>query len=98
MADVPKHLTEANAHRILEALAQKGITRICPRCVGGVVGVCDGFFAPAMSKDLDDAMRMFGEKIVLPMLGLTCNNCGYTSFHSLAVLGLADLFHKEGPK
>lgn len=87
MAQLTKMTPEAikaKTEELVRALKEKGITGQCPRC-----GRNDwqaslfGYFVSALPVE--------GVTIPpphIPILNLTCNNCGSTQLHNLNVLGM----------
>lgn len=81
-----------NSQRILDKLNERGVGRKCPMCSATQFKIFPSFFAPFLSNDDDEASDFESEKRLYPCLGLVCENCGFTSQHSLEPLGLMDLF------
>jgi hypothetical protein len=95
MADEPKLITQESLSIIIQKLTEKGISGQCPVCINGVFQVSDGFLTVPCTKDLAHAIEVIGEKTFFPCVGLVCNNCAFTRFHSLGALGLLHLFDKK---
>lgn len=63
----------------------------CPMCHKGPFTIIDGFFNISIQSNLS-SYTLGGTTV--PMVAITCNNCGYISFHALGALGLLDSFQK----
>lgn len=59
--------------------------------------IADGYFSLPLTKNVNDAKTLIGDKSLFPCVGMVCQACGFTSFHSLAKLGLMFLWTREGP-
>ena len=91
-------IPEEAMRRIIEAIQAKmgGQTAHCTICGNNTWGV-DGYVATVLG-DGPLEIRISGN--VLPMVALSCRNCGNTNFLNLLVLGLGDLVKAapDGPK
>jgi hypothetical protein len=81
-----------HAKRIIERLNERGVGRQCPMCKAQRFKIIPSFFAPFLSDDADEAFDFEREKRLYPCIGLVCENCGFTTQHSLEPLGLKNLF------
>ena len=90
--EAPDLLPQDVIKKISANLEEKKVRLVCPMCGSKVFNVVDGFFSLPLSKNLDGASQMFGERQVFPCAGMVCENCGFTSFHSLGPLGLMDRY------
>ena len=91
MPERERMIPEEDAHRILETFHEKVIQAECPMCHRSNFSLIDGYLAPLMHKNLPD-MNLFKHHQAFPMVAIMCTNCGFTSQHSLAPLGLMSLF------
>lgn len=80
----PETVTPEKLRTIIAALEAKNVSKQCPRCTNNkwnaeVLGIVvhplrhKGFSVPPP---------------LIPILLLTCNNCGWTAMHNLNVLGI----------
>lgn len=69
---------------VIEKLLEKNI-KDCPMCGSKSFGVLDDFYVPVI---LNDPNKKGVVKYATPMVVISCNNCGFTSQHVAATLGL----------
>lgn len=92
--DTPRRIRKEDAQLIVKTLNEKGLVNECPMCRKGPFLILDGYLAPHLSANSEEATRVIGDKYLLPSFGLVCENCGFLSIHSLRTLGLDNLFDK----
>jgi hypothetical protein len=94
-AEQPWLSVEELIAKALQTLKTRGVTsEACPRCHTDDwnVDILDIPAKSAMSKLLLFATlgAEYSQSDFIPVLTLVCKNCGYTMFHNLKVLGIAE--------
>jgi len=78
---------------VIDALNERRGTRelMCQICARRNWTLEDGFVAPTLQRDLYDLQHGF-KPTILPLVALTCSNCGNTLLLNVLILGLGHLF------
>lgn len=86
--------TKEEADQIKAAIIEKAPTLgVCPICGNKNWRVTNEFIALTVQEDLQ-SIKLAG--VSLPLIPITCSNCGNTHFLNLITLGLRDLVEKKG--
>jgi hypothetical protein len=96
MAQPNLQIPPKDAEVIGEKLKERGISTDCPMCGAAQSKLANGYLHPSLSRTLEDLQQPVGETQIFPCVALVCQNCGFTSLHSLGTLGLMELFVKGG--
>lgn len=85
-------LSEERKQAIIARLRERGVPNACPMCGNGQWTLADGYVKPLVQNQIDD--NRFGNVRMsdsfLPLVALICGRCGFTSQHSVGMLGLRD--------
>ena len=76
-------MTDEEKQKIIKRLQEVGANFSCGRCGNNNFTLMDGYFFHNISYDKDKVM-IGGDYIEL--IGVVCNRCGYTAYHSLKIL------------
>lgn len=86
-------LTEENKSIIIRTLEERNATLPCPRCGGTSFYVADGLVCHILQKP---SLKFSIRGAALMNAVVVCDNCGFTSEHSLGTLGILDEVLKNG--
>lgn len=83
-------MTREQSAEVIRALANRGVTRPCPRCGNAHFTLLEGFFNQPVSGDLTapSGVLAYAQGPTVPSVVTACTNCGFVSQHALGVLGL----------
>lgn len=80
-------LTNEQKENIVKILNERLENFQCPMCHKGPFTIIDGFFNMSLQGSLT-SYTLGGTTV--PMVAITCNNCGFISLHALGALGLLE--------
>lgn len=79
-------LSSEDKKKIAQILDSKISNISCPMCQNKQFIIVDGYFINNMQTDFSSIT--IGGNPSIPTIAIICNQCGFTSQHSLGVLGL----------
>jgi hypothetical protein len=79
-------MDKARQEDIIKALESKKATQPCPRCQNKQFEVIG---EAAVSLTPERGSQWFGPAPAVPVILVSCNNCGYIAQHAAGLLGLA---------
>jgi hypothetical protein len=79
-------MDKARQEQAIIALKEKGATPPCPRCLNKQFEVIGEAAIPLAS---ERGSQWFGPAPAVPVILVSCNNCGYITQHATGLLGLA---------
>jgi len=83
-------LSEERKQEIITRLRERGVPKACPMCGNKQWTLADSYVKPLVQNQIEvnRAGHVRPNDGFLPLVALICNQCGFTSQHSVGMLGL----------
>lgn len=86
-------MAKFNAQKIIDHLKDKWQNRTCPLCGHGNWNVSDSVYE---LREFNDGALMVGGAPIVPVVPVTCNNCGNTIMVNAILSGAIETSKKKG--